>query len=654
MNISSWIRSPCHTDKFVATSGIERRTIFRESATMGRQNVRTRSSTNLWVGRVGLWITIIGSVFLTTTSCSDHVAGGASDEEIDAAEDALSAKAGQHTFGLGDGIHKSGKEGQIAQLWEGIKLRNMPLWEELRTGWSEDNDGDGHKEWSLRSARTIFYAKHKHKRRDTEFLGKWLDSVAPPGAVITEGLDPYVTISVHPLHSDKLVTPAEFRNGFEELLHEFSTIESPRILRWGIVNEPDMDLKGKYPDKAERARQAVQYFAEASWVLRRCKRDRICSNDVMLVAGEFAYDDEEFWDLYANSMSDAACRKSGCKIRRFPRIWSIHPYRDTIRGNTNVTAKFLRHLRQWERDEKLAPQTLRAWITESGTVLRMNGRCKAAGKNINDRPRAQYRGASMLFKMNDFPSQRVDRIYWWDFHQSAWCENQELDGHPWDSALVDYQWIKRPSYCALINAGKRYADSTLDECLGRKNGRFEVVRLAAVTCGSTCDAACGATCDASQGNTSSYEPPATDPENITSHPVYRWWSGGSFGDHFYTNDPEGEIAPDVGYVHEGMAFRTFTCDTPETKPFFRWWSESLTDHFYTTDPSGELAPAAGYISEGDIGCVASAPSQDTMALHRWWNPSIGDHFYSLDPSGELAPSSGYQYEGIAGYVLAPE
>jgi subtilisin family serine protease len=132
--------------------------------------------------------------------------------------------------------------------------------------------------------------------------------------------------------------------------------------------------------------------------------------------------------------------------------------------------------------------------------------------------------------------------------------------------------------------------------------------------------------------------------------VFRWWNG-NIGDHFYTTDASGELAPPGGYLYEGAPFRVFAIVTPGTTPLYRWYSAGGTDHFYTTDPNGELAPQSGYVKEGVLGYIASSQLPGTVALHRWWNPQIVDHFYTTDPAGELAPSSGYQPEGITGYVL---
>ena len=122
------------------------------------------------------------------------------------------------------------------------------------------------------------------------------------------------------------------------------------------------------------------------------------------------------------------------------------------------------------------------------------------------------------------------------------------------------------------------------------------------------------------------------------------------GDHFYTLDPAGELAPQVGYEREGIAGFVFSAAQPSTKPLFRWFSPVTGDHFYTTDPNGELAPAAGYQSEGVACFVFGSQVNNSVALHRWFHPVTGDHFYTTDPNGELAPAAGYQSEGVACWV----
>ncbi|KAG0041403.1 hypothetical protein BGZ90_009877, partial [Linnemannia elongata] len=53
-------------------------------------------------------------------------------------------------------------------------------------------------------------------------------------------------------------------------------------------------------------------------------------------------------------------------------------------------------------------------------------------------------------------------------------------------------------------------------------------------------------------------------------PLFRWFSPGS-GDHFYTTDPNGEVAPSVGYNYEGITGYLYPGATGGTAPVFRWY-----------------------------------------------------------------------------------
>ena len=131
--------------------------------------------------------------------------------------------------------------------------------------------------------------------------------------------------------------------------------------------------------------------------------------------------------------------------------------------------------------------------------------------------------------------------------------------------------------------------------------------------------------------------------------LYRWYNSGN-GDHFYTTDPNGELAPSSGYTYEGIVGYIATSQISGTAALYRWYNSGNGDHFYTTDPNGELAPSSGYTYEGIVGYIATSQISGTAALYRWYNSGNGDHFYTTDPSGELAPSGGYTSEGITGYV----
>jgi hypothetical protein len=132
---------------------------------------------------------------------------------------------------------------------------------------------------------------------------------------------------------------------------------------------------------------------------------------------------------------------------------------------------------------------------------------------------------------------------------------------------------------------------------------------------------------------------------------YRWFG---HNDHFYTQVPYGELAPDLGYAFEGAAFRLFPEGTAQTTRWYRWVKLSgqpVGDHFYTTDPEGETAPQDGYAYEGGVGNIATSQVPNSQPLYRFFNPTTGDHLYTLTPLEEDPVSKGYRGEGLAGYVL---
>ncbi|KAK5686690.1 hypothetical protein LTS10_002813 [Elasticomyces elasticus] len=133
-------------------------------------------------------------------------------------------------------------------------------------------------------------------------------------------------------------------------------------------------------------------------------------------------------------------------------------------------------------------------------------------------------------------------------------------------------------------------------------------------------------------------------------------SRGATGDHFYTLDSKGELAPWSGYEREDLDCFVYSSEHPNTVPVYRWYKSgpNVQDHFYTTDSAGELAPAGGYVPEGIAFYLFRDHQPDTVALNRWYHPQIGDHFYTTHPTGELAPAGGYVREGITGYVLTSQ
>lgn len=119
-------------------------------------------------------------------------------------------------------------------------------------------------------------------------------------------------------------------------------------------------------------------------------------------------------------------------------------------------------------------------------------------------------------------------------------------------------------------------------------------------------------------------------------------------DHFYTTEPNGEIAPVVGYISEGITGYVFTSAQSDTVPVYRFFHGGSGDHFYTQDSNGELALQIGYNAEGQAFHLYRDQKPGTTALHRWFGN--GDHFYTTDPNGEAAPNVGYSPEGVLGYI----
>jgi hypothetical protein len=142
------------------------------------------------------------------------------------------------------------------------------------------------------------------------------------------------------------------------------------------------------------------------------------------------------------------------------------------------------------------------------------------------------------------------------------------------------------------------------------------------------------------------------PNQVAIHVGFFRWYNPNTGDHFYCQDPNGELAKSSGYTFEGKECSVFRTQEPNTVPLFRWFNSINGDHFYTQDPNGELAAASGYDFEGTACYVYQSQQPNSIPLFRWYNSNNGDHFYCLDPNGEGAAALGYISEGISGYVLA--
>jgi len=106
-------------------------------------------------------------------------------------------------------------------------------------------------------------------------------------------------------------------------------------------------------------------------------------------------------------------------------------------------------------------------------------------------------------------------------------------------------------------------------------------------------------------------------------------------DHFYTTDPNGEIAQTSGYIREGIAFFAFPIQQEGTVPWFRLFGNG--DHFYTTD-SGEtdFAVSVGYEREGISAFVFPSVTPGSVPIFRWWKGGS-------QPPEPLPPDTGNEF-----------
>ncbi|WP_420912096.1 hypothetical protein [Caballeronia grimmiae] len=64
--------------------------------------------------------------------------------------------------------------------------------------------------------------------------------------------------------------------------------------------------------------------------------------------------------------------------------------------------------------------------------------------------------------------------------------------------------------------------------------------------------------------------------------------------HFYTSHTD---EPASGYASEGIAGYVFPTQETGTVALYRWRHPESNLHFYTVDPNGEAAPQLGYVLE---------------------------------------------------------
>ena len=125
----------------------------------------------------------------------------------------------------------------------------------------------------------------------------------------------------------------------------------------------------------------------------------------------------------ADVLDDAAMPRWIAAFRRVahhPRLWGLHNYRDA-NGATGSTRRFL----------AMVPG--RVWLTETGGIRR-------PGTAYRTALRRQAAGVRRVFAIAR-SSRRIARIYFYQWRRDP--------GSPWDSAFLEANGSKRPSYRAL-------------------------------------------------------------------------------------------------------------------------------------------------------------------------------------------------------------
>jgi hypothetical protein len=147
--------------------------------------------------------------------------------------------------------------------------------------------------------------------------------------------------------------------------------------------------------------------------------------------------------------------------------------------------------------------------------------------------------------------------------------------------------------------------------------------------------------------------------------VYRFWSP-SLQRHFYTiSDSEKETLLTQFkqvWTYEGVVYHTFAADSdPDTKPVYRFWSNTLSSHFYTvseTEKDWLIQQYAHIWTLEGVAFYAYPPGAQpvgTLPVYRFWSPTTGDHFYTINEAERTNLLTNYSKvwtnEGIAWYAL---
>ncbi len=152
--------------------------------------------------------------------------------------------------------------------------------------------------------------------------------------------------------------------------------------------------------------------------------------------------------------------------------------------------------------------------------------------------------------------------------------------------------------------------------------------------------------------------------NVTPF-VYRFWSD-TKKHHFYTAEYSEALEvistyPDTVWRYEGVAFQASSSDNCSgRKPVFRFWSDKNQGHFYTISATEKQQVISQYDDsvwryEGVAYCADESDGPDTKPLFRFWSNTLNGHFYTTSVQEKQQVIDAYsddvwRYEGVAAYV----
>lgn len=214
------------------------------------------------------------------------------------------------------------------------------------------------------------------------------------------GLDPLLSFQGK---GTRAPSAGRFRHAFLAALRRW-----PRVGEWQTWNEGNHNsqpVTWKHPERAARYARVME---------RACPRCTVLPITIVLSDGS----PTQWW-----------LRHWLKAYGRTPKIWAVHDYGDVNRGGTSRMRHFIqRHPRG------------RIWVTETGAFAKFSAEWPYSLAR-------QKRYTPLVFRSALRHSDRVDRIYWWEWRGQA----KPRRAH-WDTGLVDALGRPRPAYFAALRA----------------------------------------------------------------------------------------------------------------------------------------------------------------------------------------------------------